>query len=223
MSYTLIGRDGLPYESDRPGALGGHRRARLYGRLDCPSALRAIRRGGYAGQRVFFADEATAVAAGYRPCAVCLPEAYRAWKGGHTEAELARVLDLVGGAGSVVLGHGRDPAATAAVEAFERAWDGEVLAVVDWPEDAASWLRPATRFTAQEPDAWVVAGPPPGWASMARRLRMSTGWDPGRTFGFASIAAAVVPAGPGTLEGLRGAAADGTAWRIGRNLIESLP
>jgi catechol 2,3-dioxygenase-like lactoylglutathione lyase family enzyme len=29
---------------------------------------------------VFFADEPTAVAAGYRPCAVCLPEAYRTWK-----------------------------------------------------------------------------------------------------------------------------------------------
>jgi methylphosphotriester-DNA--protein-cysteine methyltransferase len=30
---------------------------------------------------VFFADEATAVAAGYRPCAVCMRERYDAWKG----------------------------------------------------------------------------------------------------------------------------------------------
>jgi methylphosphotriester-DNA--protein-cysteine methyltransferase len=30
--------------------------------------------------RVFFADAATAVTAGYRPCAVCLPEPYAAWK-----------------------------------------------------------------------------------------------------------------------------------------------
>jgi Metal binding domain of Ada len=30
--------------------------------------------------RVFFADEQTAVAAGYRPCAVCLPDAYAQWK-----------------------------------------------------------------------------------------------------------------------------------------------
>ncbi|MEO7131789.1 MAG: Ada metal-binding domain-containing protein [Dermatophilaceae bacterium] len=30
--------------------------------------------------RVFFADEATAVAAGYRPCAVCLPGSYRTWR-----------------------------------------------------------------------------------------------------------------------------------------------
>ena len=80
MSYTLLGADGRPYPSEVPGTLGGHRRSRIYGRLDCPSALRAIARGGYVTQRVFFADEATAIAAGYRPCAVCLPAAYQAWK-----------------------------------------------------------------------------------------------------------------------------------------------
>lgn len=62
------------------GALGGHRRSRIYGRLDCPSALLAIARGGYVAHRVFFADEATAIAAGYRPCAVCMPDEYRRWK-----------------------------------------------------------------------------------------------------------------------------------------------
>ena len=36
--------------------------------------------GGYVTHRVFFADEATAVAAGYRPCDRCLPERYRDWK-----------------------------------------------------------------------------------------------------------------------------------------------
>jgi methylphosphotriester-DNA--protein-cysteine methyltransferase len=29
---------------------------------------------------VFFADEATAIAAGYRPCASCMPDEYKAWK-----------------------------------------------------------------------------------------------------------------------------------------------
>jgi methylphosphotriester-DNA--protein-cysteine methyltransferase len=29
---------------------------------------------------VFFADEATARAAGYRPCFTCMREEYRAWK-----------------------------------------------------------------------------------------------------------------------------------------------
>jgi hypothetical protein len=62
-----------------PGRLGGHRCNRIYGRLDCPAALRAIARGGYVVRRVFFADEATAVAAGYQPCAVCLPNAVQAW------------------------------------------------------------------------------------------------------------------------------------------------
>jgi methylphosphotriester-DNA--protein-cysteine methyltransferase len=78
--WLLIGADGKPFRSDAPGTLGGHRRGRIYGRLDCPAALRAIARGGYVQDRVFFPDEATAVTAGYRPCAVCLPVAYRAWK-----------------------------------------------------------------------------------------------------------------------------------------------
>jgi Metal binding domain of Ada len=78
--YTLLGPDRQPYQSTAPGALGGYRPARIYGRLDCPSALRAIARGQYVRNRVFFADEQTAVAAGYRPCAVCLPDAYAQWK-----------------------------------------------------------------------------------------------------------------------------------------------
>ncbi|MEV5832987.1 Ada metal-binding domain-containing protein [Nocardia sp. NPDC052112] len=78
--YTLIDADGRPYSSPTPGRFGGHRRGKLYGRLDCPSALRALTRGHYRAHRVFFADEQTAIAAGYRPCAVCLPVAYAAWK-----------------------------------------------------------------------------------------------------------------------------------------------
>ena len=80
--YTLIGVDGLPYASPVPGTIGGHRRGRLYGRLDCPAALRALANGGYVRERVFFLDVATARAAGYRPCAVCLPTEYAAWKRG---------------------------------------------------------------------------------------------------------------------------------------------
>src|SRR6476646_8718074 len=78
--YQLIGKDGRQYESAAPGTLGGHKATRIYGRLDCPSALRALANGGYVANRVFFADEATAVAAGYRPCARCLPAEYRTWK-----------------------------------------------------------------------------------------------------------------------------------------------
>ena len=79
-TYTLIGADGLPSESSAPGTLGGHRRTKVYGRLDCAGALRWIAKGHYVNHRVFFADEPTAIAAGYRPCARCMPEEYRAWK-----------------------------------------------------------------------------------------------------------------------------------------------
>jgi len=83
-TWTLIGADGKPYPSIRPGTLGGHRKNRIYGRLDCPGALRWIARGYYVKQRVFFLDEATAISAGYRPCDVCLPEEYKRWKAGQT-------------------------------------------------------------------------------------------------------------------------------------------
>ena len=79
-TWRLLDAGGRPYRSAAPGRFGGHRRNRLYGRLDCPSARRALARGGYVAERVFFADEATAIAAGYRPCAVCLPDRYAAWK-----------------------------------------------------------------------------------------------------------------------------------------------
>jgi methylphosphotriester-DNA--protein-cysteine methyltransferase len=79
-TWTLVGSDGRPYSSATPGTLGGHRSGKIYGRLDCRAALQAIARGGYVNERVFFPDEKTAIAAGYRPCAVCMPDAYARWK-----------------------------------------------------------------------------------------------------------------------------------------------
>ena len=78
--YTLVAADGVRYLSPIKGTLGGHRRSKLFGRLDCPAALRAIAQGGYTTPRVFFVDAETALRAGYRPCAVCMPDAYREWK-----------------------------------------------------------------------------------------------------------------------------------------------
>ena len=79
--YRLVGPDGSELVSEAPGALGGHRRTRVYGRLDCPVALSLIARGYEVRRhRVFFADEATAIAAGYRPCGACLRDEYRRWK-----------------------------------------------------------------------------------------------------------------------------------------------
>lgn len=80
MAWTVLGADGQPYVSEAPGTLGGNRRAKIYGRFDCPSALRALRQGGYAKWRVFFADETTAIAAGYRPCGNCMRAEYKEWK-----------------------------------------------------------------------------------------------------------------------------------------------
>ena len=77
--YKLLGADGKFYFSDTPGMLGGNCKDKIYGRLDCPAALRALPKG-YASHRVFFADEDTAIAAGYRPCGCCMREKYKIWK-----------------------------------------------------------------------------------------------------------------------------------------------
>ena len=79
-TYQLIDATGTPVSSAIPGTVGGYKPKRIYGRLDCPGALRHLAAGHYAKHRVFFLDEETAVLAGYRPCARCLPEAYQAWK-----------------------------------------------------------------------------------------------------------------------------------------------
>ena len=79
-TWTLLGSDGRTYSSPTPGTLGGHRKGKIYGRLDCRAATQAIARRGYVTHRVFFLDEPTAIAAGYRPCAVCMPEEYAHWK-----------------------------------------------------------------------------------------------------------------------------------------------
>lgn len=79
--YRLIAADGSTISSPSKGTIGGHRKNRIYGRLDCKAARRALGTGrSYEQQRVFFADEDTAIAAGYRPCAVCMPEQYAEWK-----------------------------------------------------------------------------------------------------------------------------------------------
>lgn len=77
--YKLLGEDGKEYLSETPGTYGGNGKLKIYGRLDCPSALSTIKRfpGSYEKSRVFFADERTALAAGYRPCGNCLREKYR--------------------------------------------------------------------------------------------------------------------------------------------------
>lgn len=85
--YILLDENGQEYPSLTPGTIGGYRRKKIYGRLDCPSAKRYIAKGQYVKHRVFFADEKTAKAAGYRPCGVCMREEYNKWKAGNNASE----------------------------------------------------------------------------------------------------------------------------------------
>ena len=78
--YFLTNERNQEFISYTPAIFGGHRKLKIYGRLDCKSAKRYIEKGQYVNYRVFFADEETAIAAGYRPCAKCMPEAYKRWK-----------------------------------------------------------------------------------------------------------------------------------------------
>ena len=83
--FTLTGPDGTPFSSSARGTLGGHRRNKIYGRLDCKTAARYLARGSYQKNRVFFADEASALVAGYRPCSHCLPDRATALVSGAAE------------------------------------------------------------------------------------------------------------------------------------------
>ena len=115
----------------------------------------------------------------------------------------------------------RYPAATRAPQPHTAAELDQVLAVVDWPAVAASWLRPAQRLADSQPDAWILADTPAGCAQLTSRLTGQPGWTPGRTFGFASVATpdllALTP--PGALAGMTGATAAGGSWRIGQGLL----
>lgn len=89
--YRLLDENGREYLSEQKGTLGGNGKAKIYGRLDCPAALRAIScptKAVYIESRVFFSDEKTAFVAGYRPCGTCMREHYKLWKEGKLAAFL---------------------------------------------------------------------------------------------------------------------------------------
>lgn len=87
--FSLMGADGKPYESPQAGTLAGNRKQKTYGLLNCGLPSCAFPDRGLPPNqpriRVFFADEATAIAAGYRPCGACLPQRYQEWKNGPQE------------------------------------------------------------------------------------------------------------------------------------------
>ena len=79
-TYHLRNEHNKEVESPIPGTLGGNKRLKIYGKLDCPSALQHIEKGKYVKNRVFFSDEETAIKAGYRPCGKCMKKEYLEWK-----------------------------------------------------------------------------------------------------------------------------------------------
>lgn len=143
----------------------------------------------------------------------------------HTPAELNQLMRLLheARANTIAIGRGRHPASVAAASAIAAAWTdgaGIVQGVADWPEDAASWLRPACRLTAGSPDALVIAATPASFAQLAQRLASQAGWSPSRTLGFASLASADLAAlSEIDLSGMTGATAAGGTWFMGRALM----
>ena len=77
--YKLTDVNGNIYLSNTPGEYSGNNKLKVYGRLDCGTAIASMRRfpGEYQKHRVFFADEKTALAAGFRSCGNCLRAKYK--------------------------------------------------------------------------------------------------------------------------------------------------
>jgi Metal binding domain of Ada len=80
-TYRLLGADGSWYLSPSKGLFGGNSRRKIYGTLDCFARQNGVS-AGYARARVFFMDEPTAIAAGYRPCGRCMRKHFSRWKAG---------------------------------------------------------------------------------------------------------------------------------------------
>lgn len=57
--------------------LGGNKKLKIYGLLNCKSGKRMKREN-----RVFFSTEKEAIENGFRPCGHCLKTKYKNWKNG---------------------------------------------------------------------------------------------------------------------------------------------
>lgn len=69
-TYRWLNSEGNIYLSPTKADYGGHLRLKIFGRLDCRSALSWIRRGHYVKYRIF-SSEIEFQKAGFRPCKVC--------------------------------------------------------------------------------------------------------------------------------------------------------
>jgi len=64
----LILKEGKLIKSDVPGTLAGHKKLKIFGRLDCLSGMRMKKEN-----RIFFHSMKDAIKQGYRPCKKCKP------------------------------------------------------------------------------------------------------------------------------------------------------
>lgn len=78
--YKLIDSNGKNYLSHIPGTIGGNKKLKIYGKLDCPNALIWIKKGYYTENRVFFENIEVAKLNNYRPCAKCMKKEFILWK-----------------------------------------------------------------------------------------------------------------------------------------------
>lgn len=77
--YSLLTENGV-IPSKIPGTVGGNKKLKIYGKLDCYNALNWISKGYYIDNRVFFENAEIAERLGYRPCAKCMKKEYIKWK-----------------------------------------------------------------------------------------------------------------------------------------------
>ncbi|MFJ8582566.1 hypothetical protein [Micromonospora sp. NPDC093277] len=147
-----------------------------------------------------------------------------AWAATEAEVEAITALAWARGATRLAIGSGRADGDLTTVRAIATWWEalgGEIASTLTWPETAASWLRQATRFTAANPDLWIMTGSPVGWAQMTRRLLWSTNWRPTRTILTAALSErkALDLVGLVNLNGITGVTESGGAWQIENEVI----
>lgn len=78
-NYRVLCKEGMIL-TKIPGILGGNKKLKIYGKLDCKCALNWIKKGYYVDNRVFFESEDIAKEVGYRPCGICMKKEYKKWK-----------------------------------------------------------------------------------------------------------------------------------------------
>ena len=67
-TYKVL-KNGKSIESAVPGRFAGNKPRKIFGRLDCASGARMMKKGN----RVFFLTWEDALASGYHPCKKCKP------------------------------------------------------------------------------------------------------------------------------------------------------